>query len=177
MGTKQQGIVFFHRSYGTLNGKPCFLFPDSLKKDCLSKKIALEYFWIFLVLPGKMKFLSAENMIAPRRNMILLVLSGKMVFFPENMIFFPGQKVRDNLSQKIYRNIFSVCTHACYKHGVTPFCQKKSKMVLSRKNTPKGDRRSRLDILERAPAILCTFMEAFKGVFMFCSLAKKTQET
>ena len=123
------------------------------------------------MLPGKMKFLSAENMILPlrrkmkddlsqkiygnmifssnllkrwsfqegRRNMIFLVLSGKMVFFPENMIFFLEQKVRDNLSQKIYGNIFSVCTHGCYKHGATPFCQKKSKMVLSRKNTPKGD--------------------------------------
>ena len=75
----------------------------------------------------------------PRRDMIFLVLSGKMVFFPENMIFFLEQKVRDNLSQKIYGNIFSVCTHGCYKHGATPFCQKKSKMVLSRKNTPKGD--------------------------------------
>ena len=75
----------------------------------------------------------------PRRHMIFLVLSGKMVFFPENMIFFLEQKVRDNLSQKIYGNIFSVCTHGCYKHGATPFCQKKSKMVLSRKNTPKGD--------------------------------------
>ena len=129
-----------------LSGKTMFLFPENMiwhlrrtmKDDISQKKIH-----------GNMTF--SSNFLkrrsfqkGPRRDMIFLVLSGKMVFFPENMIFFLEQKVRDNLSQKIYGNIFSVCTHGCYKHGATPFCQKKSKMVLSRKNTPKGDWRSRL---------------------------------
>ena len=33
-----------------------------------------------------------------------------------------------------------------------------------------------IDILERAPATLCTFMETFTGVFMYCSPAKKTRK-
>ena len=64
------------------------------------------------------------------------------IFFPENMMFFPWQEVREDLSQEIHGNmIFSVYTYGCYKRGVTPLCQKKkkSKMVLSRKNAPKGD--------------------------------------
>ena len=67
------------------------------------------------------------------------------IFFPENMMFFPWQEVREDLSQEIHGNmIFSVYTYGCYKRGPTPLCQKKSKMVLFRKNTPKGDWRSRL---------------------------------
>ena len=45
-----------------------------------------------------------------------------------------------HLSQEIRGNmIFSVYTYGCCKHGATPLCQKKSKMILSRKNSPKGD--------------------------------------
>ena len=126
--------------------RPCFFFPK-IWSDTLDGQWKM----IFLKkkIHGNMTF--SSNFLkrrsfqkGPRRDMIFLVLSGKMVFFPENMIFFLEQKVRDNLSQKIYGNIFSVCTHGCYKHGATPFCQKNSKMVLSRKNTPKGDWRSRL---------------------------------
>ena len=66
-------------------------------------------------------------------------------FFPKTWYFFLGQEVRVDLSQEIHGNmIFSVYEYGCYKRGVTPFCQKNSKMVLSRKNTPKGDWRSRL---------------------------------
>ena len=81
-----------------------------------------------------------------RRHMIFLVLSGKMVFFfPKTLYFFPGQKVRGSPSQEIHGNMtFSVYTYGCYKRSATPLCQKKSKMVLSRKNTPKGDWRFRL---------------------------------
>ena len=48
----------------------------------------------------------------PRWDMILLVLSGKMVFFPrEHDNFFIGRKVRDVLSQEMHGNmIFSVYT-------------------------------------------------------------------
>ena len=66
-------------------------------------------------------------------------------FFPNIWYFFPGQKVRGGVSQEINGNMtFSVYRYRCDKRGATPLCQKKSKMVLSRKNTPKGDWRSRL---------------------------------
>ena len=46
----------------------------------------------------------SENMVFPKKlrwNMIFLVLSGKMIFlFPENMILFFRQKMKDDLSQK-----------------------------------------------------------------------------
>ena len=82
-------------------------------------------------------------------GMTFLVLSGRWYFFPKNMIFFLERKVRDDLSQKIHGNmIFSVCTHGCYKRGTTPLLpppplSRKSKMVLSHKNTLKGDLLSR----------------------------------
>ena len=66
-------------------------------------------------------------------------------FFPENTIFFLGQEASDDFSQEIHGNmILSVYTRGCYRPGVTPPCQKKSRMALSRKITPKGDWRSRL---------------------------------
>ena len=65
----------------------------------------------------------------PCRDMILLVLSGKMIFFFAKTYFFLGQEVRDDLSQEIHGNmIFSVYTYGCYKRGVTPLCQKKKKI-------------------------------------------------
>ena len=61
------------------------------------------------------------------------------IFFPKTY-FFLGYKVRGGHSQEIYGNMtFSLYTYGCYKRGDTLLCQKKSKMVLSRKNTPKGD--------------------------------------
>ena len=52
---------------------------------------------------------SPENMVFPkklRRNMIFLVLSGKMIFlFPENMILHVRWKMKDNLSWKIHENM------------------------------------------------------------------------
>ena len=74
----------------------------------------------------------------PRRDMIFLVLSGKVVFFHrKNDIFFPdGKQERegDDLPQEIHGNmVFSIWYAPC------PPCQKRSKMILSRKNTPKGD--------------------------------------
>ena len=82
----------------------------------------------------------------PRRHMIFLVSSGKMVFFfPENMIFFPWVESETGHSQEIHGIMtLSVYTYGCYKRGATPLLQKKSKMVWSRKNTAKGDWCSRL---------------------------------
>ena len=41
----------------------------------------------------------------PRWRMIFLVLSGKLVFFPENMIFFPWAESERGLSQEIHGNM------------------------------------------------------------------------
>ena len=55
--------------------KPYFLFPNVLKRWFFQKKL--------------------------RRNMVFLVLSGKMTFLlPENMILFFRDKRKDDLSQK-----------------------------------------------------------------------------
>ena len=60
------------------------------------------------------------------------------IFFPKTRSFFLGQEASDDPPQKIHGDmIFSVYTYGCYKPAVTPLCQKKSRMVLSRKNTPK----------------------------------------
>ena len=114
----------------------------------------------------------------PPRHIIFFVLSGKMVFFfPENMIFFPwAESERRSFSENTWKyEIF--CVHVwvlqTWHHAPLP---KKSKMVLSRRNTPKGDWRSRLTSWEKAPAIFCTFMETFAGVLMHCSPAKKNRE-
>ena len=67
------------------------------------------------------------------------------IFSPKTWYFFLGQEVRDDFSEEIHGNmIFSVYTYGCYKRSVTPHWQKISKIVLSRKNTPKDDWRSRL---------------------------------
>ena len=48
------------------------------------------------------------------------------IFFPENIIFFFGQEVSDDLSQEIHGHmIFSVYTYGCYIRSVTRLCQKK----------------------------------------------------
>ena len=53
--------------------------------------------------------------------------------------------MRGDPSQEIHGNmIFSVYTYRRYKRDATLPCQKKSKMILFRKNTPKGDWHSRL---------------------------------
>ena len=78
-----------------------------------------------------------------RWDMIFLVLSWKTVFYPKNMIFFPWT---ENQSWSFSRNTWkdeSVYTYRCYKRDATPRLQKKSKMVLSRKNTPKAGWRYR----------------------------------
>ena len=68
----------------------------------------------------------------------LLYYLERWYFFPKTWYFFLGQEARDDLSQEIHGNmIFPVYTYGCYKRGVTPLCQKKSKMVLSRKRDLK----------------------------------------
>ena len=76
--------------------------------------------------------------------MIFLVSSGKMLFlFPENMIFFYGRKMKDDLSKKIHGNMmFSICWYMVvfipHTNTKLPFCQK-SKDDLSTINACKND--------------------------------------
>ena len=62
----------------------------------------------------------------PRRDVIFLVLSGKIVFFfRKTWYFFLGQEASDDLPQEIHGNmIFSVYRYGCYKPGVKAPCQK-----------------------------------------------------
>ena len=130
-----------------LSGKMIFLFPKNIilhlrqkMKDDLSQKNTQKYY-IF--------FKPSEKMVFRKRaalgHDLSCIIWKDGIFFPKTWYFFFGQEVRGDLSQEIHGNmIFSVYMYECYKRGVTPLCQKKSKMVLSRKNAPKGDWRSRL---------------------------------
>ena len=71
----------------------------------------------------------------PRRDMIFLVLSGKMVFFPENMIFLPWAGSEGwPFSRNTWKYDIS-CVHVrvlqTWCHA--PLSKKKSEMVLCRK--------------------------------------------
>ena len=100
--------------------------------------------------------------------------------------------MEDDLSQRCMEIWYFL--YVCYKYDIT-LLPKEAKMIFSRKNTIKGDissiteKDSRkysisvtipywlkfcIDILERAPMILCTFMEASNGVFIYCFPVKKT---
>ena len=130
-----------------LSGRIIFLFPENmiLPPDGKWKMIFLKKIHRNMIFSSNvLKRWSFQK--GPRWDMIFLELSGKMVFFfKKTWYFFLRWKVRGDLSQEIHRNmIFSVYTYGCYKRGATPLCQKKSKMVLSHKNTPKGDWRLRL---------------------------------
>ena len=49
----------------------------------------------------------------------LVVISGKMIFlFPENMILFFRRKMKDDLSQKKYMEIY-IYIYKCYKYNIT----------------------------------------------------------
>ena len=125
-----------------LSGKMIFLFPENMiltakrkMKDDLSQKIHGNMIFSSNVL----KRWSFQKGL--RWDMIYLVLSTKVVFFfPKTWCFFLGRKLRGDLLQEIHGNIkFSVYTYGCYKRGAVPLCQKKSKMILSCRNTPEGD--------------------------------------
>ena len=134
-------MAFWNMIFLLLSRKMIFLFPEKMilslrrkMKDDLSQKNTRKYY-IFFKLSEKMAF---PKRAAPAHDLSCIIW--KDGIFSENMIFFPGQKVRGGLSQEIHGNMtFSVYTYGCYKRSATPLCQKKSKMVLSRKNTPKGD--------------------------------------
>ena len=80
----------------------------------------------------------------PCWNMIFLVLFEKMVFFPANMIFFPcaESERRPSPGNTWKYDIFCVHVRVLQTWHHAPL-SKKSKTVLSSKNIPKGDWRSR----------------------------------
>ena len=93
----------------------------------------------------------------PRWHLIFIVLSGKMVLFPrKHDIFSLGRKWEAAFPRKCRkweaafpRKYMEISHFLCTRTGVTNVAPRlsvkiKSKMVLSRKNTPKGDWRSRL---------------------------------
>ena len=130
-----------------LFGKTIFLFPENMilyltrkMKDDPSQKNTRKYD-IFFKLSEKMVF---PKKAAPADDLSCIIRKDD-IFYPKTWYFFHVQKVRGGLSQEIHGNTaFYVYTYECYKIGATSLCQKKSKMVLSCKNTPKGDWRSRL---------------------------------
>ena len=145
-------MVFLKKSrwnmiFLVLSVRIMFLFPKNLilhltrkMKEDLSQKNTRKYH-IFFKSSEKMVF---SKRVAPGYYLPRIIWKDG-IFFPKTWYFFFGQEVRGDLSQEIHGNmIFSVYMYECYKRGVTPLCQKKSKMVLSRKNTPKFDWRSRL---------------------------------
>ena len=83
----------------------------------------------------------------PRRDMIFLVLSGKIVFFSrKHDIFSVGGKWGWPFWRNTWKyDIFCVHVRVLQTWRHAPL-SKKSKTVLSRKNTLKGDRRSRFTL-------------------------------
>ena len=130
-----------------LSGKMIFLFPENMilplrrkMKDDLSHKNTRKYD-IFFKRSEKMVFLKS----AALGHDLSYITQKDGIFSPETWYFFLGRKVRDDLSQEIHGNmVFYVYTYGSYKRCSTPLYRKKSKMVLSRKNTPESDWRSRM---------------------------------
>ena len=125
-----------------ISGKDDIFFPENMilffrrkMKDDLCRKKYMEI-WYFLQMfwkDGLFKKIALEYDLS-------CLIWKESIFFPENMIFPFGRKMKDDLSQEIEGNmIFSVYTHRYYKHDVLPLRQKKSKMIFSSKNTLKGD--------------------------------------
>ena len=56
-------------------------------------------------------FKCSKKMVFPKKlhwNMIFLISWGRMAFLSPENIFFYGQKMKDDISQKIHGNMFSV---------------------------------------------------------------------
>ena len=197
---RNRRLLIIYRIHCTENH--IFFFPDVLKrrsfqKDCAGIWSFLYYreIWYFF-LPKRWSYLQMENerwsfskkyteiwffecsekmdfSKRPRRDMIFLVLSGKLVFLPASMAFFPWtENERGMTFLKKYTEtwyfLFDMfhtpsATHTKIKIKDNPISQKYTKRWLT----------SQIDTLEKAPRILCTFMETFTGVFIYCSSAKK----
>ena len=156
-----------------LSGKKIFLFPENMilffrrtMKDDLSQKNTWKY--IFFKCPEKMVF---PKKIALEYD-ISCIIWKYGIFFQKAWYFFFGRKMKDDLSHEIHGNmIFSVYMYKCYKYDI----------ILLQKNqrwySPEKKHLKVIDILdrilERVPTILCTFIETFIGVFIYCFPVKK----
>ena len=178
---RYEKMVFPKKSRGNtiflvLSGKIMFLFTKNIIwrlrpkiKDDLSQKNTRKYD-IFFKLSEKMVFWKR----AARGHDLSCIVWKDNIFSPKTWYFFLGLKLRNNLPQEIHGNkIFSVYTYGCYKRGATSLCQRNQ-----RRSYPAKIHLKVIDVLDwqRAPAILCTFMEAFTGVFMYRSPAKKKRK-
>ena len=113
----------------------------------------------------------------PRWDMVFLALSGKMAFFfRKHDIFSLGRKPVIIPLKKYMEIWYFLCTRV----GVTNLVSRPLPKIITDGLIPQKYTYRWLtfwiDILERAPAILCTFTETFTGVFMYCSPAKKTRK-
>ena len=103
-------------------------------------------FWLRLILTARKTLIfsqmfwkdSISKKIAQEHDLSCIIWKDG-IFFPEDMIFSCGRKIKDDLSQKILGNaIFSVHMYKCYKYDIA-LLQKKSKMIVSRKKTTEDD--------------------------------------
>ena len=141
-------------------------------KDGLSKKIALEY------------------------DLSYIIRKDGISFSRKYYIFFYRRKMKDDLSQKIHGNMMSLYVGKggisfSYKNDITLLSKKQrwsfSKKIHVKMSFPALLKKMTfiiekkilafwIDILERVPMILCTFMETFLSVFIYCFPIKKPQE-
>ena len=88
-----------------LSGKMIFPFPENIIlvfKRKIEDDLSQNNTWKYDIF-----FKCSEKMGFPKKShwniIFFVVLSGKMIFlFPENIILFPGRKMKDDLSQKKY---------------------------------------------------------------------------
>ena len=122
--------------------KVIFLFRENMilprdgkwKMIFLKKIIILKYTEIWYLLQMFWKRWSFQK--GPRRDMILLVLSGQVVFFPKNMLFFSWMENERGVT------FLKKYTETWY-FLFDMFPAKKNQRRSYRKNTPKGDWHSR----------------------------------
>ena len=151
-----------------------WFYPRRKMKDDLSQKNTRKYD-IFFKRSEKWSFQKV-----PRWDMIFVVLSGKMVFFSrKHDIFSLGGKREMTLLKKFMEIWYFLCTQ---RAGVTKVAPRPS----VKKKNQRWSYRAKIhlkviDVLDwhsrKRSAILCAFTETFTGVFMYCSPAKKNQET
>ena len=100
-------------------------------------------------------------------NMIFLVLSGKMVFFPQKTFFSLDGKWKMIFLKKYMEICYFMYTCINVTNMILPLCKKNQIWSFLEKVHLKVI--DMLDhIVERVPTILCTFMETFIGVFIYC---------
>ena len=98
-------------------------------------------------------------------------------FFPENMIFFPWEESEGRSFSRHTWKYEIFCVHVRFLQ--TWHCGPLSKKIKDDLIPQKYTRRwltFYIDILEKAPAILCNFLDTFTGVFICFSPAKKNRK-